>query len=260
MRTILQMITCAVITSLGMSATACTSTSSNNDIVTPAGSGTDVTAIDTLGLDPSQQDSIQILEENYVLRAKQHEYQVGDVFAIIGNQHLSTGLECNVDYDKDAFSVKVISRYDHEQDGISCGGDRQTITYNFTCKKPGEYMVKYLEKFQGSDHICIEYPITVKKASQEPQKEYKVGDTFKLKGTRHGSVGINCDLEYDTTAFTVKTSSSYDHPQRKNMCGGDRQTITYKITCQKSGTYTIKMIEDYRGQKSVVEEHSIVVK
>lgn len=90
--------------------------------------------------------------------------------------------------------------------------------------------------------------------------EYRIGDSFELHGVRHGSVGMDCALEYDTAAFAVKTSCSYDHPLRRNMCGGDRQTVTYTVICKKCGAFVIREIENFRGEKSIKAEHAILVR
>ena len=92
------------------------------------------------------------------------------------------------------------------------------------------------------------------------QKECCVGDTIYLRGVRHGSVGLDCSLQYDESAFNVEASSTYDHPGRSQMPGGDKQTIVFTVICKKRGSYLIKMIENFRGQITPKDILPVLVK
>lgn len=92
------------------------------------------------------------------------------------------------------------------------------------------------------------------------QKECHLGDTIYLHGTRHGSVGLDCDLQYDETAFDVTATSQFDFAGRSQMPGGDKQTIIFTVVCKRRGAFLIRMIENYRGQISAKDILPVVVK
>ena len=123
------------------------------------------------------------------------------------------------------------------------------------CSNPGGEIVTPV-----TDTAQQVIPTNGEQGMNSKQRECRVGDSFVLTSTRHGSVGMNCYMEYDHDAFDVKESSAYDNPQKQNTCGGDRQTITYKFTCKKRGTFVIRSVEDFRGELSTRAEYSITVK
>lgn len=88
-------------------------------------------------------------------------------------------------------------------------------------------------------------------APKTETKTVKVGETVEFKGTIHGSVGIEDYLDYDKTAFDLEEDERYLNPDHENLLGGDKKSVTFKLTAKKAGTFTIKEMQNFRGNNTV---------
>lgn len=88
----------------------------------------------------------------------------------------------------------------------------------------------------------------------------KIGEEIQFKGIIYGSVGLNYILEYDNTAFSARDRTHYTSPNNAGMPGGDEVEIIYTLTAKKKGVYIIKEIKDFRGERTIQNEHIVKVK
>ena len=89
-----------------------------------------------------------------------------------------------------------------------------------------------------------------------------IGQELQFDGIIHGSVGLAYYLEFDESAFEIKSRRYYTNSDfEKNPCpGGDEERIIYTLTPIKKGEFTVKEMNNFRGAKSVVKEHFYIVK
>lgn len=87
------------------------------------------------------------------------------------------------------------------------------------------------------------------------------GVLIKYSHAVHGSVGITYRMEYNKDAFEMSCDTEYSNPQavRQHMCGADRGVATCTLKAMKKGTYTIKVIHEFRGEVENTETYTVNV-
>ena len=88
-----------------------------------------------------------------------------------------------------------------------------------------------------------------------------LSETFSYSYNIHGSVGYDYDIEYNKSAFDVETTIAYDDPEavEAGMCGGDSAIKTCVFRPKKRGTFTIKVIHQFRGNTEDVITYNVRV-
>lgn len=91
--------------------------------------------------------------------------------------------------------------------------------------------------------------------------EIKKGQSVCFSGEEFGSVGTSFLMEYDESAFDVKSTSVYDNPNYDDepVCGGDSAVRIIILTAKQSGTFKVRCIKDFRGDVEGEREYTIVV-
>ncbi|MCH5311609.1 MAG: hypothetical protein J1E57_06600 [Prevotella sp.] len=90
----------------------------------------------------------------------------------------------------------------------------------------------------------------------------KTGSVLKYSHSIHESVGYSYNVEYDNTAFEMDYSVKYGNPSavEAGMCGGDAAVKTCTFKTLKRGTYTIRIIHEFRSNIEGILNYKISVK
>lgn len=97
------------------------------------------------------------------------------------------------------------------------------------------------------------------KAKAISVKTIKVGDTLTFTGTIHASVGLEYEIEYDNNAFKTVINEEVLSPEKMNMPGADKHSVTYSLTATKAGKFNIKEYELFRGDKRLIKTTKVIV-
>ncbi|TXT57806.1 MAG: hypothetical protein BAJATHORv1_10513 [Candidatus Thorarchaeota archaeon] len=95
----------------------------------------------------------------------------------------------------------------------------------------------------------------------ESEREFRVGDVFRLRFHRHGSVGEDAEVEVSDTEVISheQTETKYLHPERMKpgWSGGDAERGYWTFKAKKPGTATITVRVLFRFE--VESEHQVEI-
>lgn len=88
------------------------------------------------------------------------------------------------------------------------------------------------------------------------------GTVLEYSATVHSSVGSYWHAEFDKTAFDFEDTFRYYDPnyEQNPNCGGDAGLKTVYFKAKKKGTFTIRILHDFRGDIERTLNFTITVK
>lgn len=101
----------------------------------------------------------------------------------------------------------------------------------------------------------------VKLEDENSKVSIKLGNEIEYSHRVHSSVGSSYRVDYDKSAFKLSYETKYDNPESvaMGMCGGDSAVQTCTFRALKKGTYTIKVIHEFRGDIEKIITYTITV-
>lgn len=117
-------------------------------------------------------------------------------------------------------------------------------------------------KIKSQDEPVVPVKVGLRLPDEDGNLTVPLGEAIQYSDKVHGSVGIGYRVEYDKEDFKMDSTSEFDNPGSiaRRECGGDSAVKTCILTPLRKGTFTVRIIHEFRGEVEKVVTFRIKVK
>lgn len=92
---------------------------------------------------------------------------IGDELEYRGTVYSSVGLDFELHYNKNAFSLRKDYRYVNPDKSSMPGGDEESLSYMLTARKKGCYVIREVQVFRGKKRLLSRSYVLVRNRKKE---------------------------------------------------------------------------------------------